>query len=107
MLIQQSRRLVPKRTSQNLQKPHPHNKDHSPHVSKTGPSQITVGSVFKNWFLRLSLMKVASFISGSALLQFLKTTSSSHLRLILVSDLAAVSEYFSYKCLYQLIRVNQ
>merc|ERR1719150_2177408 len=48
-----------------------------------------------NSFLRLSLMKVVSLLSGSALEQFLKTTSSSHLFLIFMSDLPW-SEYFSF-----------
>ena len=49
-----------------------------------------------NSFLRLSLMKAGSLLSGSALLQFLNTTSSSHRRLIFMSDLAA-SAYFSLR----------
>ena len=44
-----------------------------------------------------SLIKVFSFLSGSAREQFLNTTSSSHLRLTFMSDLSEFmgSEYFS------------
>ena len=47
--------------------------------------------------LRLSLMKVFSFLSGSALEQFLKTTSSSQRRLSLRSDFSEEGAYLSLR----------
>merc|ERR1711915_1084655 len=49
-----------------------------------------------NSFLKLSLIKVESLLSGSALEQFLKTTSSSHLFLIFMSVLPSPA-YFSLR----------